>query len=585
MPRPPKVENTFTTPPNSMVASAMKMTGVRTVWQPKEGWQSEAWRLYDAIGELRFSANWVGRVLSRARLVIVKKSSLGTWEEVKAGPAVDALDALFGGNDGQAQMLKQFGVHFFVPGECYLVGRAPREDRNEYGNEDIWEVVSTEEMQNGGPTGWQINFDDGLPPVFLDKETETVIRMWMPHPRKRMLADSPVKAQLNNLRELELLSRRVSAQARSQLAGNGLTFIPSEMSFPPDPDNPNQTAADALMNQLGAVMLEAIADPTSPAAVVPTFASAPGEYIDKVNHINFWSPFDEQLPGLRKESIGRFAVGIDTPPEVLLGTADMNHWGSWQVEESSIKVTVEPLLEILVNCLNVGYLWPITQDKDQRIGYDTSQLRLRPNRSKEAIELWDRGELSSEALRRETGFDESDAPDEQEYIHWLLSKVASGSATPEMVSQALAILGVEGVESDEQAMREARPSPSLEEHPVRELPERAAASASIYDKSEVIVYRALERAGNRLRSLKQVRPDCPAYAAYMFIDCGPGDLDKVLEDAWSIIPTVMPNIPDFERAVIAHALDTYCRNLILTKKPHERNEMERYMTSTSISRL
>lgn len=585
MPRPKVEQSTFTTPSNSMVASAMKMTGVRTVWQPKEGWQSEAWRMYDTIGELRFSANWVGRVLSRALLVVVERSPLGIWEQVDSGPAVDALNTLFGGDDGQAQMLKQLGIHFFVPGECYLVGRAPREDRGEVGKGDIWEIVSTEEMQNGGPTGWQINYDDGMPPVFLDKESETVIRMWMPHPRKRAMADSPVKAQLANLRELELLSRRVSAQVTSQLAGNGLTFIPSEMSFPPDPDNPNQSAADALMNQLGAAMLDAIRDPTSPASVVPTIASAPGEYIDKVQHINFWSPFDEQLPGLRKESIGRFAVGIDTPPEVLLGTADMNHWGAWQVEESSIKVTVEPLLEVIVNCLNVGYLWPITQNKNQRIGYDTSKLRLRPNRSKEAIELYDRGELSAEAMRRETGFDESDMPDEQEHILWLLSKVASGSATPEMVSQALAILGVKGIESEEERMREARPAPTLEEHPVRELPERAAASASIFDKSEVVVYRALERAGNRLRSLKQVRPDCPAYAAYMFIDCGPGDLDKVLEDAWSIIPTVMPNIPDFERQVVAHALDTYCRNLLLTKQPYQRSEMERYMTSTSISRI
>src|SRR4029079_12876610 len=63
---------------------------------------------------------------------------------------------------------------------------------------------------------------------------------------------------------------------------------------------------------------------------------------------------------------------------------------------------------------------------------DTSSIRLRPNRSAEAIELFDRGELSGMALRRETGFQPEDAPPVEEFTKWLLRKIAIGSTSPEM---------------------------------------------------------------------------------------------------------------------------------------------------------
>ena len=550
----------------------------------KQQWQAESWKMYDEIGELRYAANWFGNVLSRTMLHVVKKDqSTGTWEIVKIGSGVTALDELFGGADGQAEMLKSIGINFFVAGECYLVGRQPRPERDEQPGDDIWEIVSTEEMSTGSGGGWTITYDDGLPPITLGAD-EVVIRLWNPHPRKRMMPDSPTRAALPVLRELLLLSRRVLAQVRSQIAGNGLVFIPSEMSFPPDPERPNLTAAEALMTQLGEAMLDAIEDPTSPAAVVPVIASAPGEHIDKVQKIDFWTPFDEQLPTLRKEAIGRAAVTLDVPAEVLLGTADLNHWSAWQVEESSIKVNIEPALETIARCLSTGYLWDITGNTDEQVGVDTSKLRLRPNRSKEAIELWDRGELSSEAMRRETGFDESDAPSEQEYRLWLLNKVASGSATPEMVAQALEALGIDAIQPVEQIMpNEARPAPSLQDHPAQDIPDRQA--ASLRDKAEVLVLRAMERAGNRLRSIKQMRPDCPAYEAYRFIKAEPGDLDKALEDAWSVIPVVFSELPEFERHIVMNALDTYCRHLLLTQDQFNREAMERYLTTVPVRSL
>lgn len=569
--------------PTAIIASAVRMPGSSNrMWVRKEGWQSAAWKMYDEVGELRYAANWVGNVLSRATLHAAKRNSFGQVEPIITGPAADYLHDLFNGPDGQAQMLKSIGIHLFIAGECYLVGRAPIKARGE-GKDDIWEIASTEEIKYGGGV-WQIDYDDGLGPITLTDD-DVVVRIWTPHPRKRILADSPVRAQLANLRELLLLSRHVSSQAVSHLAGAGVFFVPSEMSFaaPPGVDE-SLTSAESFQQVLGGAMSEAIDEPGSPAAITPIVVQAPGDQIGNVKHVTFWSEYDQNLPALRKESITRLATGLDIPAEVMLGTADMNHWSAWQVEESSIKVQVEPLLETITNALSIGYLQPTVGDVEVLVAFDTAQLRLRPNRSKEAVDLYDRGELNGPALRRETGFEEQDAMKPEDLKAWLLKKVAGGSATPEQVAQALNALGISEISAVGEEMREARPDPSTDDDRVQTgPPEREAASIS--DMSEVLVFRALERAGNRLRSLKQNRPPVPACDTYMFVECNVGDLDKVLEDAWGIIPRVMPNIASEQRQVVEAALDSYCRHLLLNKRQHSRSEMDHFLTSTSVRTL
>src|SRR5690606_37995192 len=47
---------------------------------------------------------------------------------------------------------------------------------------------------------------------------------------------------------------------------------------------------------------------------------------------------------------------------------------------------------------------------DTVVWYDDSHMIVRPNRGTDAQAIYDKGELSGEALRRENGFDENDAP-------------------------------------------------------------------------------------------------------------------------------------------------------------------------------
>jgi hypothetical protein len=96
--------------------------------------------------------------------------------------------------------------------------------------------------------------------------------------------------------------------------------------------------------------------------------------------------------------------------------ADLNHWNAWISDESNLKVNVAPDAELIAQALTTGYLQPRLKASGVEdwaswvVWYDMSELTLRPDRSDDAVLLYDRLEIDGDALRRETGFDEGDKP-------------------------------------------------------------------------------------------------------------------------------------------------------------------------------
>jgi len=551
------------------------------IYRPRQDWQAECYRQYGICGEARFAAKFFGNAVSRATLGVGQYVK-GALREVSNGPGAAALADLFGGAAGQTQALQAIGMHLTIAGECYLVGLSATE---------TWEVVSCIEMQVSGTT-WVINYGDGRPPVTL-LETDVVIRIWLPSPARQIEADSPFRAMLPILSEIEWLTRHVFAQITSRLAGSGILMMPQSMTFPPPPGQDGQEAqtlndADSFMTTLADAMLKPIEDPGSPSAVVPIVVTAPDEAIDKARLLTFWSELDAQSLQLRNEAIRRFALGMDLPPEQVLGMSSnrgtgggtstgVSHWGAWQIEEATIKMHVEPMLDVITQALTVAYLQPATNSDVWIITYDTAALRLRPDRSKEAFELYDRGLISGDACRRENGFPEDDAPSPEEFRNWLLLKVASGSSTPEQVGAAIAALGVDlgPLALPAATPRDAQPPPSLEEHPTRpRTPEDNA--AALVAACEGLVFRALERAGNRLRAGVAKPPGVPSYETHLFVKAN-GSASKVLEDAWSCAPQVLDGVGDPEK--IVPVLDSYCRSLLAEQSPHKRERLINWLRS------
>ena len=170
---------------------------------------------------------------------------------------------------------------------------------------------------------WTIDYGDGRQPITLTA-SDVVIRIWLPSPAKQIEADSPFRSLLPILSEIEWLTRHVFAQITSRLAGAGILMMPQSMTFPPPPAPDGQevvTANDAesFMLALADAMLKPIEDPGSPSAMVPIVVTAPDDAIDKARLLTFWSELDAQSLQLRNEAIRRFALGMDLPPEQILG--------------------------------------------------------------------------------------------------------------------------------------------------------------------------------------------------------------------------------------------------------------------------
>ena len=541
-------------------------------------WQQRAWYYYDIVPEFRYAIGWIGNMCSRGKLVVKRRLPNGKIEDVERGPAIGAIDTLFGGRDNQPEMLRLIGTHLSMSGDGYLVG-----EDGEGGEDESWDVHSNLRLK---PSGGGYRLEGEKKNL---KTKAVVIRFWRGHPLERKQGDSNVRAALVILNELDLLTKRIASDAASRLTGNGILFLPNEITFPAQTvtkadgtvETIQRAGADGFQQMLVETSMVAMGDQESASANTPIVSMVPAEAISKIKHVTFWSEFDAQMQSLREEAIKRLGTGLDMPPEVLTGTADVNHWGAWQVDEAAIKVHAEPLLNMIAAGLTSEWLRPYLKAfvkdavADQYFfQIDTSDLRVRPNRSKEAFELWDRGVLSDAALLRENGFTDDDLPSDAEKLAWLTRKVAGGTTSPEVVEAAIRALGIklDVQRAQAEAGDPERPTPSLDQHPARDIPdpEESESIAARAAAAGVIVYRALERAGNKLKNQGHRLPGVPAAELYRHTKLSDTDADQLLVDAFTC-PAELSMGCDPE------TLQAYTRTLLVTGKPLDSHMLSAYL--------
>jgi hypothetical protein len=555
--------------PEGFVASAVRLpSSSRNQAGRSEEWQTQAWQYWETVGELRAVSTWVGNVLSRARLVPAKREGRMLVPITDPNhPAVEAMDAFYGGPQGQAEMLRQFGVHSTVAGEEYIVNRA---------SDDSWHTLATGKVtQQGSGDNARLtaNFGEDGGAVNLDPRRDLVIRVWTPSPTDPTRPDSPTRAVIPTLAQISGYDAHITAQIMSRLSGPGVLFMSKDVSFTPPPDaDPNASQADHFVATLMAAAAAARRNPGSPESMVPIVALVPTESLGKNELMHFWSPLDEAVIMMRDAAIKRLALGVDTPPEVLLGVADANHWNAWLSEESAVKAHIEPRLGFMAWATTDQYLRPslvgidgIGDINDYFVIADTASIRLRPNRSTEAIELFERGELSGEALRRETGFQPEDAPGKDEVERWLLKRVSLGAVSPEQTAAALAKLGVDLGPIADQTPQQPPDHTRTDLVPVETqniIPERPALAAAC----DVLVFRALERAGNKLKN-QHPRTDASKVAAGKLYQTMSGDPEALLAGAWDCANETLASYTDDVDSVVA-TLDFYVRGLLSTQRPH-----------------
>ena len=244
------------------------------------------------------------------------------------------------------------------------------------------------------------------------------------------------------------------------------------------------------------------------------------------------------------------------------------------IRDRAITLHIEPMSETVSQGFTIGYLAPALKaagfeaEADEiMVWYDTYDLTIRPDRSADAVLVYDRIEISGAALRRETGMSEEDAPTDEERQERIMLKLAT---TDPMIAQEL--LG----EYDRTEPAEPEGAPV---EPPSTVP---AEAATILEASEGLVHRALERAGMRLRSAAGRQMNGGAAA----ITCGDptmlhveldgalryADADHLLANAWTRVPDVALRL-GVDPVMLTATLDNYVRALLATGTPHEHGRL------------
>jgi hypothetical protein len=587
-----------------MTAPSMPL---RAIAHRTEAWQQAAWDYYDSVGELRFASQWISNAASRVNLVAAAPATGPGDEptpiaqddfEFTAGQrrAAEIVAQIAGGSGGQGQMLGSFGVHLTIAGIGWLVAEPPIDDplADEFTS---WNVYSSEEIRttSDGVVEVRVSYREWRPL----HPNAVVVKTWRRHPRWSYQPDAPTRGVLGVLREIELLQQHIHASAQSRLAGAGILTIPSEAVFPPGQgpqsafddvlsQNQNVTAPeDSFVDTLVDSMTVPITDRSSAAAVVPLVIRIPGEFVDKVRHLTFATPFDDRVLSLMESAIRRLALGLDIPPEILTGTSGMNHWGAWQVEEQAITLHIEPLSEVICHALTIGFLRPVLEsegyDPDEAmVWYDTSDLTARPDKTRQAIEAYDRIELSGAAMLREVGLSVDDMPSEEEKRERILLSVARGAPTlaPPLLTE-LGYLSPGAIPVEVEAAPAAPAAlPAVET--TQGPPEQQTVNGDALTAAcDVLMHRAMERAGARLRSAAGKRTQGGAAAIpcddpsrlHCTVDATSfADLGSLLEGAWGIVPDIAKRCrvdPD----ALTQSLDRYARALLATGEPHTHDRL------------
>jgi len=612
--------------PRNLIASAARIKLDDRSWNTyrfkDEAWQRELWRLYDIVPEFRFSANWVGSACSRVRIYVAKVDKLGRRQEEIEGPApIAALsETLFGGPTAKAEALRALGINLTVAGEAYILGLGGNAGKGD------WFVVSPSELRRvvrGDGTREVLYGERGSQRPLVDSR-DVLIRTWTPHPRYMQKADSPGRSVQPVLREIEQLTKYVFSQIDSRLVSAGILPIPNNMDFPTDGDE-DASASQTIMAKLAEAGSASLKGEGTAAGVLPLIIEVPIEALDKIKLVTFDSTLSEQANELRQEAIRRLSLGMDMPPEVLTGMGESNHWSAWHVEESAVKIHIEPIMGRICDALTKGYLAPALKalGKDAEsycYWFDTSPLTVRPQRLQDTLNLFEKGIVGAQAVLAAGAYLDSDGITEEDDVRRFTRELVLRDPTLIMVTEIREIIGLPDFEPP--AIQPGAPPPPSPATGIQTtgpdpLPNAAGSTATnalggpgggsgqssgnsvtasaqvshtrdqvLMMGAESIVWRALERAGTRLLDRGSQRGQFPGVPAYeLHTKMSAKSLDQIqalLEGAWVQVPVTAARIGDLDSSALQDALSKYCTLLLMTSTPHHVERLRMFLGSEGL---
>jgi hypothetical protein len=556
--------------------------------QTTESWQRDAWYFFDAIGELRSPITFIANACSQATPFAAE---VDADTQLITGPTEDdrvqrAAAQVLGGAAHRAQLLQTIAVCWQVPGELFVIIR-PTPPVGGLPQPDKWLALSGQRVTEKGGSWTYID-----PTTLLTTELgeqDRMVRVWSPHPNDQSKADTAVRPALPILREIEKSSMNIAAKLDSRLSSNGIWLFPQEADFPPgrNPDGSPMSQASSVASFVMESMTASMSNPGTAAAQAPIVVTMPGEWIEPASksHMDLSTALDGQVVELRQDGISRLAVTLDMPKDVAAGTqAEANHWGAWQVEESTYKIYIEPLLQRIGDALTEYWFRPalvamgVTDPERYVIDWDTSAIVKRPDATEDLNWLYDHELISDNYRREQSGIPNDAIPDDEELETRRLVDIVKGAPTlaadPTISAKlfgfeiAPAAAGVAGdeIDSSGEIVDGGSPAPRALPATQNDAPDGLTAAA------ELIVFDALSRVGGRLLT-NQNRgqfKDTPRHELHTVIAAA--DVDGLLNGSFTNTDGVA-DAWGLDRALFRTRLLNYSRTLLTHGVPYSRGAL------------
>lgn len=581
--RPAPTEAAETRPRRSIVAAAVDLTQTPAGWKARNGedsWQKEAWNQYDICGELRYATNWIANAVSMATMYAadLDEDSGQISGSTENNQVQQIASTILGGAVKRSQYQSTISLNWQVAGEVFVLVRPSRA-----GTADEWIVLSSTEIEERGGT---FKYCDPTTGVMLTLTgQDMLIRIWSPHPRYQSHADSAVRAALPILKEVERTSQNIAARLDSRLVGSGVWIIPKELDFAQGDEDPQ--GPEGLMDLLRRAAEASLSNPGQASSQVPIILEAPGEQIANFSHQSFTTELSQEVLELRTAAIRRLALTLDMPAELVLGLGESNHWSAWQIEEAAYKIHVAPLLDRIADGITTSYFHPALraagiQDAERYVlAFDVSDIISRPNQFEQLNALFDKALISEDYLLNELGIpDEAKPTGEDEQKRLALSLITQAPSLIETVPGLLALAGIE-----------AEITPADNGGPVQTTPELPAAPAEenspptqdntpsegLVAAAELVVFDTLSRAGGRLltREYRGQFAHVPKHELHTVIRST--DTEAAMEGSFQFVSAMAPSF-DVDAVQLESNLRAYCRNKMITQRPHDREELRRWLT-------
>lgn len=400
----------------------------------RQDWQDEAWDVYDELGEVKYAVNFMANVISKVRLYaaidvepdeppvpIGSDAGLlvaGNTESV-ALLAEQELARLRAPVGGQAEILRATATNLQVPGECFLIGL------NDGTPDEQWQIRSIDEVTIGGSgSKTTLEMEDGSH-YDLAEGSDFWGRIWRRHPRKFFRADSALRGVLAQCETLLTGQRLIRATMKSRLP-NGLLLIPNEIDFGPTDQTTTDEGEDGPVTTFDEWLMDAMTTPIqdegAASSVVPLTLRSKSEYLKEIRLVSLGRTIDPHDLEAMDKALRGLAQGLDSPPEIITGMADVNHWSSFVIDMSTFTNHAEPLVQLIADSFTSLFLRPGLEKAGVapeliakiRVWYDPQPAITHPNRTQDAKDAHTAYAISDASLRRELSFTDDDAPDDEE---------------------------------------------------------------------------------------------------------------------------------------------------------------------------